>query len=112
MEFLKRIFGGRSSPTGGVSGDPDGMYFFIQPRGCDEVVRVRINRMNDLSLSDDGASLWVHKIVRGVKCRQVAELDLYFDVKNRQRLINSVVKDGTLVDQSVYETWIASQAAP
>ena len=50
MDFLKRLFGG-----GGASGeDSAGLYYYVKPKGCDEVVRVRINRNNDLSLDDDG----------------------------------------------------------
>jgi len=107
MDFLKRLFGGSGSQN---SSDPDGMYFYVRPKGCEEVVRVRINRMNDISLADDGETFWAHKSVRGTKCRQTAELDLYFD-RNR-RLANSEVKDGDLVDAHAYEEWMATKDQP
>ncbi|MCC6614661.1 MAG: hypothetical protein IT320_14365 [Anaerolineae bacterium] len=104
MDFLKRLFGGGGSQS---SSDPDGLYFYVRPKGCEEVVRVRINRMNDISLADDGETFWVHKSVRGIKCRQTAELDIYFD-RNR-KLANSEIKDGDLVDARAYEEWMAGQ---
>ncbi len=81
MNFLKRIFGA----SGGISGDV-GLYYYVKPKGCDEVVRVRINRNNDLSIADDGKTLWVRKVVQGTKCFQTAELSLYF---NQSRQLTS-----------------------
>ena len=106
IDFLKRLFGGGGVPRSS-SDDPDGLYYYVRPKGCDEVVRVRVNRMNDISLADDGQSYWAHKVVRGTKCRQSAELDLYFD-RNR-KLANTEVKDGDLVDAHAYEEWVAGQ---
>ncbi|MCL4249647.1 MAG: hypothetical protein KJ065_16000 [Anaerolineae bacterium] len=104
MDFLNRIFGGGSR---GSSGDPDGLYYYVRPQGCDEVIRVRINRMNDLSLADDGKSYWVHKVVRGIKCRQTVDLNLYFD--SNKRLTNTEIENGDLVDVSAYDEWMAQQ---
>lgn len=108
MDFLRRLLGG--SGTSGTAGDPNGIYFYVLPDGCDEVVRVRVNRLNDLSLTDDGKSYWVHKLVRGVKCRQQVELDLYFD--GNRRLKNSELSGGTLVTEAEYNEWVAALDAP
>ena len=105
MDFLNRLFGGGSRGSGS---DPDGLYYYVRPRGCDEVVRVRINRMNDLSLADDGQSYWVHKVVRGIKCRQTVDLNLYFD--SNKRLTNTEIENGDLVDASDYDKWMAPQS--
>jgi hypothetical protein len=111
MDFLRRLFGGAvgSSTQSSVSGDPDGLYFYVQPRGCDEIVRVRINRMNDLSLNEQGDRYWVHKLARGVRCRENVEIDFYFDMN--RRLVEHQIKNGTLVDQATYDAWMASQQA-
>ena len=105
MDFLRKLFGGGSGGAK-VAGDPDGLYYFVRPDGCDEVVRVRVNRLNDLSLMDDG-SYWVHKLVRGVKCRQQVELDLYYD--SGRKLKNTEVSGGTLMTEEDFEAWTASQ---
>jgi hypothetical protein len=104
MDFLRRLFGG----GGGSRGDAAGMYFYVRPKGCDEVVQIRIDRNNDLSAQDEGDTYWVHKYVRGSKCFQQAEINLYFD-KNRQ-FVNSEVTGGALVTQADYEAWLATQA--
>lgn len=111
MDFLKRLFGGGGSSWSGSStraGDPNGLYFYVQPDGCDEIVRVRIDRNNDLSLSDSGDSYIIHKNVRGVKCRQNVDLTLTFD--SSRRLRESEVTHGTLVAAAAYEAWAASSS--
>ena len=103
MDFLRRLFGG-----GNAGSDAVGMYFYVRPRGCEEVVRIRIDRNNDLSLSDDGENYWVHKYVRGTTCFQQAELTLYF---NGQRMLqNSEVTGGELVTEGDYQGWVAKSA--
>src|SRR5450755_2329042 len=106
MNFLKRLFVG----GGGNSGDPAGMYFYLKPKGCDEVVRVRINRNNDLSLADDGKNFWVHKVIMGTTCFQRAELDLYFS--SSRQLTNTEVTGGELVKQGDYEAWLFVKSNP
>lgn len=106
MQFLRNLFGGGSRPAR-QAGDPDGLYYFVRPDGCEEVVRVRINRNNDLSLTDDGSGYLVRKHVRGVKCRQGVELDLYYNSK--RQLVNAEVAGGVLVTEADYEAWLAQQ---
>jgi hypothetical protein len=105
MDFFKRLFGGGGSATG-AAGDPHGLYFYILPDGCDEVVRLRINSMNDLSETDDGGSYFTRKLVRGVKCPRFVEVELSFDAN--RKLIGSDIKGGRLVDEAAYAAWQAS----
>jgi hypothetical protein len=108
MGFLKRLFGGSapSTASAGAAGDPAGLYYFIQPDNCDEVIRVRINRENDLTLNDDESGYWVHKTVRGSKCFNPVEVDLHFD--RSKRLIDAQIKGGKLVDEAAFQAWQAS----
>jgi hypothetical protein len=112
MDIFKRLFGGGGSGASGnrSSGDPNGLYFYVKPNGCDEIVRVRIDRNNDLSLDDDNKSYVVHKLARGTKCFQTVEVDLYFD-QNR-RLVNSELQHGVMVTEDDYQAWIAQSTAP
>jgi hypothetical protein len=109
MDFLKKLFGGGGDKSGSRSfgGDPDGLYYYVQPRGCDEVVRVRVHRYNELSERDEGG-YWARKVIRGTKCTQGVELDLYFD--GNRKLTNHEIKGGALVDVAAYEAWVAGQA--
>lgn len=105
MGFFRKLFGGRPA-TQGEPGDKNGLYFYVRPAGCDEVVRVRIDKNNDPSLADDG-TFFVTKTVRGssYKCTRSAELHLYFD--QQRRLQNSDVTGGALVTAEDYAAWVA-----
>jgi hypothetical protein len=108
MNIFKKLFGG----GGGQSNSEDraGMYFYIKPNGCQEIVRVRIDRNNDPSLADDNSTYFVRKTVRGTtyKCTRSAELELLFDSGRRLQTTN--VTSGTLVTQADYEAWAAAQS--
>lgn len=105
MNLLKRLFGGRSSF--GTGSDP-ALYVYVQPRGCDEVVRVRINVINELSPNEDFSGFFIQKTVTGTTCFQRAELLLTFD--RDKRLIEQQVLDGTLVDAAAYAAWQESRS--
>lgn len=108
MDFLRRLFGGGQSAPQGEPGDKTGLYFYVRPTGCDEVVRVRIDKNNDPSLADDG-TFFVTKTVRGssYKCTRSAELHLSFD--QQRRLQNTEVTGGALVTAEDYAAWLAAQ---
>jgi hypothetical protein len=108
MEFIRKLFGGGGS-RGGSVGDRAGLYFYVKPNGCSEIVRVRINSNNDLSLADDNKTYFVRKMVRGTsyKCNREAELEVSFDAN--RRLTEQKVTGGALVTQQEFEAWLASQ---
>ena len=110
MDFFKRLFGGGGASAGSTSSsDKDGMYYYVKPNDCSEVVQVRININNDLSLEDDGSGYFVRKTARGTtyKCTRSAELLLSYN-KNRQ-LQNTEIEGGTLVTRADYDQWLAAQ---
>lgn len=111
MELLKRLFGGGAArpASGRETGDRAGLYFYVRPTGCQEVIRVRIDKNNDPSMADDG-TYFVIKTVRGstYQCNRSAELHLHFD--RERRLQSTDVTGGALVDQAEYESWLAAQA--
>ncbi len=106
MEFFKKLFGGGGAQSGS---DRAGLYFYIKPTGCDEIVRVRIDANNDPSLADDNSTYFVRKTVRGstYKCTREAELELFFD--SNRRLTEQKVNKGTLVTKEEFEAWQATQ---
>jgi hypothetical protein len=108
MDFFKRLFGGGGARSASSS-DKDGLYYYVKPNGCTEIVRVRINVNNDLSLEDDGKGYFVRKSVRGTtyKCTRTAELLLSYD--SNRRLQNTEIEGGTLVTLEDYEQWLAAQ---
>ncbi len=107
MDFFRRLFGG-SGASG--SSDKSGTYFYVRAKDCDEVVQVRIDMNNDLSLADDGTTYWVRKLAHGTnfRCRWPVELTLYFD--SNRKFQSSDIKNGELVTREDYEAWVAQKS--
>jgi hypothetical protein len=104
MQFLKALFGGGGS---GNSGAGEGaIWLYVRPKGCDEVVRVRLHLSNDVSPNDDYSGYFAHKVIRGEKCRQNVEIDLHFS-GNRQ-LTDSQITGGEFTDQAAYNAYRAT----
>lgn len=87
-----------------------GIYFYVQvyrlphqPSEGDEVVQVRIDPMNEVSLSDEG-EYFVRKEVVGPKTFRRATLTLHFNAQ--RRLTGSEVEQGVLTDQAAYEAYL------
>jgi hypothetical protein len=99
MNIIKSIFGGGGSSSGGDGG----LYFYVKPRGCEEVVQIRINPNNDLSISE-GGGYFVQKTVRGAhRCFNPAEMTLHFD--KSKKLSSQEVTGGEFVDEEAFEAW-------
>jgi hypothetical protein len=102
MNFLKKLFGGdRPSRDGGY-------YVYVKPKMCQEIVRVRINLMNDLSLTDDNEGYWVRKMASATRCPFNAELTLHFN-KNKQ-LVDKEIVNGEYVDEAVYQEFLSANS--
>jgi len=96
VEFFKKLFGGGSAPAG----DPDGLYFYVQPDRCAEIVRVRVHRYNDLTELDEGG-YFVHKSIRASTCFTPVELDLFFD--SQRKLTRHTIVGGALVKAAAWQ---------
>jgi hypothetical protein len=84
----------------GVSGDV-GLYYYVRCDRCGEVIRVRINPLNDLSLSDDAKSLFAHKVIVGQRCYNRIEADFEYDTN--RKLTGSQANGGAFVDEEAYQ---------
>lgn len=96
MNFLKSLFGGGSEDRG--------LYFYVQPKMCQEILRIRVDPLNDLSRADDGKNYWCRKLASAARCPFQAEVELHFD-KNK-RFSGGEVKNGELVSEA---EWLAQQ---
>jgi hypothetical protein len=106
MNFLKRWFGG----SGGMSrGDKEGVYFYIRAKRTGEVIQVRLNRSNDLSLTDSGDSYYVRKLAVGQRSFDRIEAEFFFD-RNRN-FVSADVTGGELVERADYEQYLADQSS-
>jgi hypothetical protein len=107
MNFFKKLFGGTGA---GSDSDRAGSYYYVRAKNCDEVVQVRIDMNNDLSLTDDGGGYWVRKLAHGsnYRCRWPVELTLYFD--SNRKFQNSEVQGGELATREEYEAWVGQKS--
>ena len=100
MNFLKNLFGG-----GGSNSGDRGMYFYVQPKMCKEILRVRVDPMNDLSSTDDGKGYYVRKIASATRCPFQAEVEVFFD--GNKRVNDTTVTNGTMMTEA---DWDAQEA--
>jgi hypothetical protein len=105
--ILRRIFGGGGG--GGEPGDRSGLYFYVACRVCGEVIRVRINRHNDLSPIEDGDGYRVRKSIVGKQCFRRIEAELTFDKGYRQ--VESEISGGTISTREEWDAWEAAHPA-
>jgi hypothetical protein len=99
MNFLKKLFSG----GGGQSGDR-GMYFYVQPKACKTIVKVRVDPLNELSRTEDAKGFFVRKLVSGHRCPFQAEVVITFN--SSRKVTNTDVTNGTL---SSKEDFLAQQ---
>ena len=98
MNILKSLFGG------GGRDEDRGIYFYVQPKMCKEVLRIRVDPLNDLSRADDGKTYWCRKLASAARCPFQAEVTLYFD-KNK-RFTGEEVENGEMVSEA---EWLAQR---
>jgi hypothetical protein len=103
MDFLKKLLGGGSRAA---SGDKDGLYFYVKAQQTGEVIRVRLNRSNDLSLND-GGGYFARKIIVGQHSFDRIEAGFFFD--SARRFTSAEITGGELVERSDYDDYLASQ---
>ena len=101
--LLRRIFGGSGS---GEPGDRSGLYFYVKCRACGEVIRVRINRHNDLSPIEDGDGFHVRKSIVGRNCFRRIEAEMTFDKGYRQ--VGAELSGATIATREDWEAWEAA----
>ncbi|MEL6407720.1 MAG: hypothetical protein AAFR81_25330 [Chloroflexota bacterium] len=100
MNFLKNLFGG----SGSSSGDKNTHYVYVQPKMCQEIIKVRIDTARELSRTDDYSGYWVRKMVSATRCPFQAEVTLYFDEK--RHLQSEDITNGSFKTQAEYEMYV------
>jgi hypothetical protein len=101
MDFLRRLFGG-----GGASPSGDrGLYVYVRPKMCKEILRVRVDPMNNLSESDEGGTYFVRKVATGQRCPFPVEITLYFD--GSKRVTKREITNGEFVTETDYDAFVA-----
>ncbi len=99
MNLLRKFWQSFSGST--FTGGDVGLYYYVRCNRCGEVIRVRINPLNDLSLDDTSKNLWAHKVIVGQRCYNRIEANFTYDTN--RKLINSEATGGTFVDKQAYQ---------
>ena len=105
MNLLKKLLGGGGAKS---PGDRSGLYFYVKSNRTGEVIRVRLHRENDLSLSDDEMGYFTRKTIMGQKGFDRIEAEFYFD--RSKNFVSAEVNGGTLVEAEDYEEYLAASA--
>ncbi|MBZ0275715.1 MAG: hypothetical protein K8I60_06205 [Anaerolineae bacterium] len=102
MDFFRKLFSGDGRPGGEQD---SGMYFYVQPRNCEEIVRVRVDTKHEANQTDDGTH-YIRKFVRAQdwRCGQTVELEIFLDADKRYQ--DATISGGTLVTEAEYTAWM------
>lgn len=101
MNFLRNLFGGQAA-------DPDrGVYIYVKPKMCQEILEIRIDTLNELSAMEDEDAYIVRKLTKAVRCPFATEVLAKFD--NKRRLISTDVKNGEIVSKEDYLQFVSNK---
>lgn len=105
MGFLKKLFGGGAEKP---YVDKNGIYFYVQVDDRDSRVKVRADKLNDLT-RDDGGFVW-HKTIVDSKYFKRMQAIVHFD--SAYNIVKTELDGGTFITKEAYETAEAAQNAP
>ncbi|XWX03242.1 hypothetical protein VZO05_12090 [Aggregatilineales bacterium SYSU G02658] len=100
MQFLKRLFA--PAPP-----KDRALVLYVKPKACNEILKVRIDTMNELSRSDDGEGFFVRKLARGQRCPFQVEIELALD--RNHNILEKTITNGTEATAEEYEAFLAAQ---
>jgi hypothetical protein len=104
MSFFKRLLEGL---FGGSAPRDNALYVYVRPKLCKEVLVVRVDLYNQLSLTEDESGYLVRKEARGNRCPFPVEVVLHFD-RNR-RVVEKEITNGEFVTEADYAAFMAEQ---
>lgn len=103
MNFLKNLFSGIGDRNEGDRG----VYFYVRPYRCDQLVKVRVDPMNDLSREENNKGYFVRKLAQATRCPFPSEVTVRFD--KMKRVISKEIDKGDFVTEAEYEAWLAEK---
>jgi len=94
---------------GGASGGQDrGIYVYVKLRRSGEIVRLRVDPINDVSADDEGQR-FTRKLAMGQRSFDRVEATIYFD--NNNRVTNAEMSGAELSTREAYEAQKATNPA-
>ncbi len=98
MGFLKKLLGEKKQ-----TGDPDGIYFFLQCGHCGEKLRVRADKRHDLQRDYDSGRLTWRKEIMDARCFRIMYATVVFDASYRVQT-QEVEGQGRFISEEEYRT--------
>ena len=99
LDKLRQVFTGSSR---GTAGDPYGLWFHFRCSKCNSVVRIRVDRRNDLNREPGGAGAFLlRKDVMDNKCFQLMRVEIWLD--SSYNVVSADVSGGEMISQEEYE---------
>lgn len=95
MNFLKNLFGGA-----GQASNDEGLYVYVRPKMCKEILRLRIDMRNNLSRLDNDEGFYLRKLASGARCPFQVEVEFFFD--NNKRMVRKEITNGEFVTEADY----------
>ncbi len=108
MNFLRRLFGGPSSP-------PDNaLHLYVRCSRCGTPVHVRVHLYNDLTVEfgdgEEVAGYRLRKEIMDARCFRLIYADITFD-RNRRELSRKI-EGGEFISKEEYERLVQPAAEP
>jgi hypothetical protein len=112
MNIFKNL--GRMLAGGPKPGSDVGLYYYVRCHFCKEVVRIRLNPMNDFSHPEnengqESPNFFARKVIVGQKCYRRMEAEFVFAPD--KKLISKEVTGGVFVDEKDFLDYTAQEAA-
>lgn len=95
MGFLKKLFGGQSAPA------DDGLYFYVRCGNCERVLRIRVNKKNDLLSDWDRGGYTLTKEMMDDKCFRLMRAEIAFD--QNFNITSQTIEGGQFITREEYE---------
>ncbi|MFN8481676.1 MAG: hypothetical protein U0768_01295 [Anaerolineae bacterium] len=95
MSFLRKLFGAKPPPP------DEGIYFYVRCNNCGRIVRVRVNRQNDLQPDWDTGGYTLSKEMMDDKCFRLMRAEVTFDAN--YTILSQEAQGGTFVPAADYE---------
>jgi hypothetical protein len=102
LDKLRQIFGGGGSGSGASASDSTGLWFHFRCKRCGSMVRIRVDKRNDLNREEDGpGALVLRKEVMDDSCFQLMQAEIWLD--SNYNVVSSDVSGGELITEEAYQ---------
>lgn len=108
LDKLRQFLVGTSSGTS--STDPHGLLFHFRCDRCGSVVRIRVDRRNDLNREEGPGTFLLRKEVMDNKCFQLMSAEIWLD--SSYNVTTADISGGELISKEEFEAAQQAQVPP